>query len=47
MIDKAREYLWLSDLEMHTQDGGILHVHVGDAVSPLVTVPGGYAGKFS
>ncbi|KAA8525055.1 hypothetical protein F0562_007081 [Nyssa sinensis] len=44
LIDKARDYLGLSDLEKHTQAGGILRVHVGDALSPSVDVPGGYAG---
>ncbi|XP_059662070.1 uncharacterized protein LOC132308102 isoform X2 [Cornus florida] len=44
LIDKARDYLGLSDLEKHTQAGGILRVHVGDALSPSVNVPGGYAG---
>lgn len=44
LIHKSREYLGLSDLEKHNQAGGILHVHVGDALSPLVNVPGGFAG---
>lgn len=44
LIDKAREYLGLSNLEKHTPAGGILHVHVGDALSPSVHIPGGYAG---
>ncbi|RVX03536.1 hypothetical protein CK203_027921 [Vitis vinifera] len=43
LIHKSREYLGLSDLEKHNQAGGILHVHVGDALSPLVNVPGGFA----
>lgn len=42
LIDKARVYLGLSDLEKHTKDGGIVHVHVGDAFA--ASVPGGYAG---
>ncbi|KAF5956984.1 hypothetical protein HYC85_004209 [Camellia sinensis] len=41
---RAREYLGLSDLEKHTSAGGILHVHAGDALSPSVNIPGGYAG---
>lgn len=45
VIDKAREYFGLSELEKHTQDGGVLHIHIGDALSPSVTFPGGYAGK--
>ncbi|KAM7525999.1 hypothetical protein LguiA_015901 [Lonicera macranthoides] len=44
VIDKAREYFGLSELEKHTQDGGVLHIHIGDALSPSVAVPGGYAG---
>ncbi|XAR47990.1 Spermidine synthase [Bertholletia excelsa] len=44
LIYKAREYLGLSDLEKHTSVGGILCVHIGDAFSPLVNIPGGYAG---
>ncbi|KAL1834676.1 hypothetical protein DCAR_0104889 [Daucus carota subsp. sativus] len=42
LIDKARVYLGLSDLEKHTKDGGIVHVHVGDAFA--ASIPGGYAG---
>ncbi|KAM1454967.1 hypothetical protein EV1_004342 [Malus domestica] len=44
-IDKAREYLGLSDLEKQTQAGGILNVHIGNALSPSVNIPGGYAGE--
>ncbi|PWA39252.1 S-adenosyl-L-methionine-dependent methyltransferases superfamily protein [Artemisia annua] len=44
LIDKAREHLGLSDLEKHTEGGGILHVHIGDALSPSTSIPGGYAG---
>lgn len=44
LIDKAREYLGLSDLEKPTQGGGVLHVHIGDAFSSSSTIPGGYAG---
>lgn len=46
MIDKAREHLGLSDLEKHTEDGGVLHVHIGDALSTSSNIPGGYAGNF-
>lgn len=45
LVDKAREYFALSDLEKHTPTGGILHVCVGDALSPSVNVSGGYSGK--
>lgn len=44
LIDKAREHLGLSDLEKHTEGGGILHVHIGDALSTSSSVSGGYAG---
>ncbi|PSS11282.1 Polyamine aminopropyl transferase [Actinidia chinensis var. chinensis] len=44
LIDMAREYFGLLDIEKHTPAGGILRVCVGDALSPSVTVPGGYAG---
>ncbi|CAH1448861.1 unnamed protein product [Lactuca virosa] len=44
LIDKAREHLGLSDLEKHTEDGGVLHVHIGDALSTSSNIPGGYAG---
>ncbi|KAE8099833.1 hypothetical protein FH972_017784 [Carpinus fangiana] len=44
LIDKAREYLGLSDLEKHTVAGGILNVCIGDAFSQSVNVSGGYAG---
>ncbi|XP_024021135.1 uncharacterized protein LOC21406744 isoform X2 [Morus notabilis] len=44
LIDKARDYLGLSDLEKHTEAGGILNVHIGDALSPSVNISGGYAG---
>lgn len=46
LIDKAREYFGLSDLEKPTQAGGILNVHIGDALSPSVNIFGGYAGEF-
>jgi hypothetical protein len=45
LIHKAREYFGLSDLEKHTQAGGILNVHIGDAFSPSVNISGGYAGE--
>ncbi|KAL8223294.1 hypothetical protein R6Q57_020693 [Mikania cordata] len=44
LIDKSREHLGLSDLEKPTEGGGILNVHIGDALSSSSTVPGGYAG---
>lgn len=45
MIDKARVYFGLSDLEKQTQAGGVLNIHIGDAFSPMVNISGGYAGK--
>ncbi|XP_047315689.1 uncharacterized protein LOC124919487 [Impatiens glandulifera] len=44
LIDKARDYLGLSELEKQTPKGGILKVNVGDALSSSVNIPGGYAG---
>ncbi|GAB2273256.1 hypothetical protein Dimus_008056 [Dionaea muscipula] len=44
LIDKAREYFGLSDLEKYTDAGGRLHIKVGDALSSSTNIPGGYAG---
>lgn len=44
LIDQAREYFGLSNLEKPNDSGGILHVHVGDALSPDASIPGGFAG---
>ncbi|KAI7737891.1 hypothetical protein M8C21_032155, partial [Ambrosia artemisiifolia] len=49
LIDKAREHLGLSHLEKPSQGaaadgGGVLHVHIGDALSASTTISGGYAG---
>ncbi|XP_077223812.1 uncharacterized protein LOC143857277 isoform X2 [Tasmannia lanceolata] len=44
LIDQAREYLGLSHLEKCNQAGGILFVHVGDALSHSAVIPGGFAG---
>ncbi|KAJ7982127.1 S-adenosyl-L-methionine-dependent methyltransferases superfamily protein [Quillaja saponaria] len=44
LIDKAREYLGLFDLEKPTQDGGLVNVCIGDALSPAVNARGKYAG---
>lgn len=44
LIDKARDYFGLSDLEKSTHGGGILHVKIGDALSSSSNIPGGYAG---
>ncbi|KAL4187567.1 hypothetical protein AMTRI_Chr09g39640 [Amborella trichopoda] len=42
--NKARKHFYLSDLEKCNEAGGILHVHVGDALSPMAVVPGGFSG---
>ncbi|XP_030963758.1 uncharacterized protein LOC115984913 [Quercus lobata] len=44
LIEKSREYLGLSDLEKHTVAGGILNVHIGNALSQSVNASGGFAG---
>lgn len=41
----ARDYFGLSVLERCNQAGGSLSVHIGDALSPDVTVQGGFAGN--
>ncbi|XP_056163380.1 uncharacterized protein LOC130136859 [Syzygium oleosum] len=42
LINKAREYMGLSDLEKPNRAGGMVSVHIGDVLSPLVKVDGGY-----
>ncbi|CAN8246154.1 unnamed protein product [Cochlearia groenlandica] len=44
LIEKAREYLGLSELEKPTSEGGRLCVRVDDALSPSQDVSGRYAG---
>ncbi|CAM6091108.1 unnamed protein product [Calypogeia fissa] len=44
IVEQARLHLGLSDLEIPTSEGGCLTVHVGDALSPLAAVDGGFAG---
>ncbi|KAI5445476.1 uncharacterized protein LOC127135064 isoform X1 [Lathyrus oleraceus] len=44
LIDKARDYFGLSDLEKTTEDGGILSVHIGDVFVPSEDLHGRYAG---
>ncbi|CAA7051230.1 unnamed protein product, partial [Microthlaspi erraticum] len=44
LIEKARGYLGLSELEKPTSKGGSLRVHVDDALSPSQDVSGRYAG---
>lgn len=42
LIDKVREYMGLSDLEKPNRAGGMLIVHIGDVLSPVVKDDGGY-----
>ncbi|KAK7243671.1 hypothetical protein RIF29_38480 [Crotalaria pallida] len=44
LIDKARDYFGLSDLEKQTKDGGILNVHIGDVFIPSENLYRRYAG---
>ncbi|KAL9234073.1 hypothetical protein vseg_008985 [Gypsophila vaccaria] len=44
LVDRARQFFSLSELETENASGGVLHVHVGDALSPTASVPDGYAG---
>ncbi|XP_027340521.1 uncharacterized protein LOC113853971 isoform X2 [Abrus precatorius] len=44
LIDKARDYFGLSDLEKTTEDGGILKVHIGDVFIPSEDLQRRYAG---
>jgi hypothetical protein len=45
LIDKARDYFGLSDLEKTTEDGGILNVHIGDVFVPSEDLHKRYAGQ--
>ena len=45
LIDKAREYFGLSDLERTTEDGGVLNVHIGDVFIPSENLHRRYAGE--
>ncbi|XP_072963654.1 uncharacterized protein [Typha angustifolia] len=44
LIDMARDYFGLSNLEKCTKSGGSLSVRIGDALSPSNTIEGGFAG---
>lgn len=44
LIDKARDYLGLSELEKCNEAGGRLKVLIGDALSANASIAGGYAG---
>jgi len=45
LIDKARDYFGLSDLEKTNEDGGILNVHIGDVFIPSENLHRRYAGE--
>ena len=45
LIDKARDYFGLSDLEKTTEVGGILNVHIGDVFIPSENLCRRYAGQ--
>ncbi|XP_024540370.1 uncharacterized protein LOC112349698 [Selaginella moellendorffii] len=44
LIEKAREYLGLSELEGENEHGGGLKIHIGDAFSDASDPDGGFAG---
>ncbi|XP_012567375.1 uncharacterized protein [Cicer arietinum] len=44
LIDKARDYFGLSDLEKTTEDGGILNIRIGDVFIPSEDSHRRYAG---
>ncbi|KAL2330948.1 hypothetical protein Fmac_018529 [Flemingia macrophylla] len=44
LVDKARDYFGLSDLEEKTKDGGVLNVHIGDVFIPSKDFHRRYAG---
>eukprot|EP00252_Welwitschia_mirabilis_P013753 TRINITY_DN3029_c0_g1_i1.p1 TRINITY_DN3029_c0_g1~~TRINITY_DN3029_c0_g1_i1.p1 ORF type:complete len:353 (-),score=72.70 TRINITY_DN3029_c0_g1_i1:131-1189(-) len=44
LVDMARAYLGLAELEKQTTNSGVLHVYIGDALSPSATIPGGFSG---
>lgn len=44
LVDVARTYFGLSELEVPTPQGGMLEVHLDDALQPSATVDGGFAG---
>lgn len=45
LIDKARDYFGLSDLEKPTKDGGVLNIHIGDVFIPSENLHRKYAGE--
>ncbi|KAL4563728.1 hypothetical protein LXL04_027773 [Taraxacum kok-saghyz] len=44
VINISREHLGLSDLEKPNEDGGVVHVHIDDALSTSCNISGGFAG---
>jgi len=45
LIDKARDYFGLSDLEKTTDNGGVLNVHIGDVFITSEDFHQRYAGE--
>lgn len=45
LVDNARLHLGLAALESSTFEGGVLNVHIGDALSEKATIDGGFAGN--
>ncbi|KAH9607665.1 hypothetical protein KSS87_011634 [Heliosperma pusillum] len=44
LVDRARQFFGLSELEKANTSGGILEIHVGNALSRMASIEGGYAG---
>ncbi|KAK9705501.1 hypothetical protein RND81_07G061800 [Saponaria officinalis] len=44
LIDRARQFFGLSEIESENEHDGILFVNIGDALSPLASIEHGYAG---
>ncbi|KAH6791514.1 hypothetical protein C2S51_006520 [Perilla frutescens var. frutescens] len=45
LIERARYYFGLSELEKHNVEGGVLNIHIGDVFSPQsAAISAGYAG---
>lgn len=44
LVDVARDYFGLSELEVPNSEGGMLEVRLDDALEPSATVEGGFAG---
>ncbi|KAH9607663.1 hypothetical protein KSS87_011632 [Heliosperma pusillum] len=44
LVDRARQFFGLSELEKANNSSGILKIYVGDALSRMASIEGGYAG---